>query len=246
MKRSKGKKLNKNKRGEDFLVSIVKRTPLYLLFYLIVVFFLYFLVFGLIGGARFYEFLLIMSSVAIMLALYYLWKNEKIEFKQKFKLSLTLLVLLFTIAQPWATLYPHLPRIYTPGVDCPNSIELTEEGRGEFSFKYGNYGDIPAWIYAKFENTTSNLSITSDEVIEMVLLPIKYENNEQHTYSFKFEVNNSAEKIGFKLKHIVYGDDIINYWFAKLISKPIVEYVEPPKTCEYEKINDTMYSKVTE
>jgi hypothetical protein len=142
--------------------------------------------------------------------------------------------------QAWIAIYEKLPRVYTPGVKCQNYLYLTPEGYGNFSVSFGNYGDLPAWLYIKFENTTDSLLVIEPTGYDgLVLVPVIYQNNKQTEVTFNFKINTTKDKVGFKVKYLVYGDDIIDrasFGFKKIFQ------ISNEIQCSYLKINATTYS----
>jgi hypothetical protein len=198
------------------------------------------IIFTFYSGSRLYEMLLI----PIVLFFYLIWKTLSqlggIKEDRLLELLLALVIAFFAVMQTWVAMYEKLPRVYTPGIKCENYLYLTPEGYGNFSVSFGNYGDLPAWLYIKIENTTDSLSVIEPSGYDgFVLVPVIYQDNKQTTITFNFKVNSTKELVGFKVKYLVYGDDLIDkaaFAYKKLFR--IFNEIQ----CNYLKINATTYS----
>jgi hypothetical protein len=192
------------------------------------------------SGSWLYEVLLF----PIVLFFYLIWKNllqlGGIKEDRLLELLLALVIAFFAVMQTWVAMYEKLPRVYTPGIKCENYLYLTSDGHGNFSVSFGNYGNLPAWLYIRIENTTDSLSVTEPSGYEgFVLVPVIYQDNKQTTITFNFKVDSTKELVGFKVKYLVHGDDLIDkaaFAYKKLFS--IFNQIQ----CNYLKINETTYS----
>lgn len=197
------------------------------------------------SGALLYENLMIMILLFFIVVFLDIKERSNLKSKDKINLALTVIIAFFTIAQVWVAFYTKIPRVYTPGIECPEILYLTPpENRGKFSVSFGNYGELPAWLFIEFQNTTDSLSPIDPYKHEgFVILPVIYQNNEQNEFTFKFKVNTSEQIIGFKLRYLVCGDDIVDKTWCG-IRKYLNLYNE--MHCKYSKLNDVAYSLISE
>jgi hypothetical protein len=191
-------------------------------------------------GVVLYEILLIIF-ISISIGTFIFIVKLKMNTEKRINLILTLAIVFFAMVQVWAIFYEMIPRVYTPGVICPNFIDINEGGYGNFSVSFGNYGKLPAWLEFNFINTTKTLSVTGETNYTIVLIPINYRDNKQDNFNFKFRITNGAQIIGFKLRYLVYGDDIIDK-FSMVLKKTLKLYNELP--CEYSNVNNITYSSI--
>jgi hypothetical protein len=190
-------------------------------------------------GPSLYELLIITISLTFLVIGIDIWKlKHGLSLNQKITIMLTMVIAYFAIAQTWTTLYETIPRVYGPTLSCPNPLYITPDGYGNFSVSFGNYGQLPAWITADFENITNSLSVIQpNKIPPIVLLPIAYENDEQHQFLFNFKITSyTAQNFGFKFRYLYFGDDIIDkeLGLAKIL---LNIYSELP--CPYIMINNT-------
>lgn len=198
-------------------------------------------------GVRLYEYLLI--PIILFFYLIFLIIRKQIRNINNMQVLFTLAIVFFSLMQVWATLYENLPRVYGPGIKCQERIYFADDGSGNFSISFGNYGKTPAWIILNFDNTTTNLkSLWEYNNQSLVMVPINFQNNKQDEYSFNFLLLNSSEKFGFRLRILIYGDDIVSYSSAmykimlnSYFNAGIYNY---DKLCNYTKENSHTYKLI--
>jgi|GEM_PF-2789834 len=207
-----------------------------------------FLIIGLLlGGPALYEVLLLL--IIIIFIKYFLYiikkKNKKeLSLNQQITLLLTLAIVFFAFIQVWVAFYAIIPRVYTSNFKCQENLIMTPDGpngHGNFSLNLGNYGELPAWFYQEFQNTTTSLSIGISDYNTIVLVPITYQDNKQTEFVFNFRTNGNDSIIGFKLRYLIYGDDIIDKT-DYFIKRSLNMFNELP--CNYEKIDKINYKLV--
>jgi hypothetical protein len=196
------------------------------------------LIFSLFGGTSLYEISIFIISIIFVRIGILVKRNKKLSPHQKLNLFFTLVIAFFTIMQVWEAMYEKLPRVYTPGIICQDYLLLTPEGYGNFYVSFGNYGELPAWLFLNFQNTTNSLSPIGSSKFTIVLIPVTFQNNQQTQVTFSFRANTTEQTIGFKLKYIIYGDDLIDRSSA---SYKILLNLFNEVTCRYTKINNTTY-----
>jgi len=228
----------KSKKDERFKNLLHEISVALITFIFLLLSFLFF------GGSQLYEILLVpIAAIFYLIGKIILDKLNKSKGEKRLEMFLNLVIAFFAIMQVWVAMYEKLPRVYTPGIKCENYLYLTPEGYGNFSVSFGNYGDLPAWLYIKIENTTDSLSVIKpSEYDGFVLVPVIYQDNKQTTITFNFKVDSTKELVGFKVKYLVYGDDLIDraaFAYKKLFS--IFNQIQ----CNYSKVNLTTYSLVS-
>jgi len=191
---------------------------------------IYILMFLFLSGSQLYEFLLLITIV-LFFRIGTSIREMRIPNDRKIELFLTLVIAFFAVVQVWSVFYEKIPRVYTPGVQCLKYIYLTQDGYGNYSVSFGNYGDLPAWLRIEFINTTNSLEVIEPSKYDgYVLVPVVYQNNKQNEFTFNFRVNNSSDKFGFVTKYIIHGDDLIDRGAA--FYKIILNFYNS-KNCEY-------------
>lgn len=228
----------KSKKDERFKNLLHEISVALITFIFLLLSFLFF------GGSQLYEILLVpIAAIFYLIGKIILDKLNKSKGEKRLEMFLNLVIAFFAIMQVWVAMYEKLPRVYTPGIKCENYLYLTPEGYGNFSVSFGNYGGLPAWLYIKIENTTDSLSVIKpSEYDGFVLVPVIYQDNKQTTITFNFKVDSTKELVGFKVKYLVYGDDLIDraaFAYKKLFS--IFNQIQ----CNYSKVNLTTYSLVS-
>lgn len=226
--------------------GIIIKNRKYIFWYLIQLFSLLVIFLNLVlilfsTGSELYERLLFIATLLFVIGLIHIKESKDIKHKYKINLILTLAIAFFALSEVWTAFYGIIPRVYTPGIKCPEHINVTSEGYGNFSVFFGNYGELPAWLTFDFQSTTESLSTVGETKYTIVLIPIAYRENKQDEFNFKFRVNTYTQTIGFKLKHLVYGDDIIDKTWA-YFKKKLDIYNELP--CEYSNVNNITYSLI--
>jgi len=227
MKKVRKKKSNFGLKTKSLLLSIISTLSIILIFLFL-------------NGPRLYEFLIIPIVLIFYLFGLIIIRERGFRAGMRLELFLTLVIAFFAIMQVWVAMYENLPRVFTPGVKCEDYLRLTNEGDGRFLVSFGNYGKFPAWVYIEFENTTKSISILNkDKYRHLVLVPVNFQDNKQTEITFPFIINTSYQEVSFKLKYLVYGDDLIDRAAGEL---KILSELRNELTCNYIKINATMYA----
>jgi len=202
-------------------------------------------------GTKLYEFFALFTSLFFVVIGQRIINSRRIRnIDKKLNLLFTISIALFSILGVWVSMYNSLPRVYHPTINCPDYLYLIQESNtnistGNFSISFGNYGNLPAWLYTDFHNITSSLSVIDPTKPSLVVLvPIAYENNNQHPVNFNFKIDTNFKKAGFELKYLYYGDDVLDSTagFLKLV---LLHFnLLPSLSCDYEKLNNTAYQYI--
>jgi hypothetical protein len=158
---------------------------------------------------------------------------------RKIELALIFTMVLLTFVQVWLTMYNNASRIYTIGVVCSPNLILDTQGTSSYHTSFGNFGVLPGLLHITFIKNTGDMTIIGQDHIDEVLVPVNFQNNNQTPVDFQFRINTTnSSKIGFTLKFIFYGDDLLSK-DAGFIKQVLGLYNY--QQCNYTRFNSTLY-----
>ena len=195
----------------------------------------------------FFQILFIALTISIILLFKFFPK------KQRYELILTVILIFITFSQAWSSWYPIKPKIYGPQFRCPTEIPITGY---VLNMSFGNYGEIP--IYLIMNINGEGFKVKSSHGLEegppletpLLLVPIKYSNNEQTPLSysinplnttcmkfslkwFELDNRNPIDNLIFKYFKITYSADHTCPYILGRNEYKFIKYPEEMTICNY-------------